>query len=169
VDRDQLVTFVAQDYSRVVTGLSLVCGDRGRAEDAVQDVLAASLDRGDAVRDVPAFVTAAGLNRLRSGFRRLGAERRAYERLARRPTALAEPALEPADEALRAAVRALPRRQREAVVLHHLLDLSVEEVAVLTGVTAGTVKTSLSRGREALRRALGEATTADLEVGDAGR
>jgi RNA polymerase sigma-70 factor (ECF subfamily) len=44
-----------------------------------------------------------------------------------------------------------------AVVLHHLCDLSVEQVASETGAPVGTVKARLSRGRAALARRLGEA------------
>ena len=55
-----------------------------------------------------------------------------------------------------AALQQLPEEQRRAIVLYHLCDLSVDEVAAETGVPAGTVKARLSRGRAALRRILGE-------------
>jgi len=48
------------------------------------------------------------------------------------------------------ALRSLPARQREAVVLHHLLDLSVADSAALMGVGESTVKVHLQRGRAAL-------------------
>ena len=41
-------------------------------------------------------------------------------------------------------VRALPRRQREAVTLHYLVDLPVAEVARLMGCREGTVKAHLT-------------------------
>ena len=40
--------------------------------------------------------------------------------------------------------------QRKAVVLHHLLDLPVDQVAVELGVPVGTVKSRLARARGAL-------------------
>ena len=55
------------------------------------------------------------------------------------------------------ALRTLPETQRTAVVLHHLCDLSVEQVASETGAPVGTVKARLSRGRAALARWLSEA------------
>lgn len=61
-----------------------------------------------------------------------------------------EPALSPDRVALLAALRQLPEAQRRAVVLHHLCDLSVEQVAAETGAPTGTVKARLSRGRTAL-------------------
>jgi RNA polymerase sigma-70 factor (sigma-E family) len=58
-------------------------------------------------------------------------------------------------EALVAALRHLPRRQREAIVLRYLGDLTVEEVAYSMGMAAATVKTHLHRGVRRLRKAMG--------------
>jgi RNA polymerase sigma factor (sigma-70 family) len=48
----------------------------------------------------------------------------------------------------------LPLPMREVLVLHHCLDLPVETVATQTGVSVGTVKSRLSRGRERLAELL---------------
>ena len=48
------------------------------------------------------------------------------------------------------ALHRLPLPLREVLVLHHCLDLPVETVAAQTGVSVGTVKSRLSRGRERL-------------------
>jgi RNA polymerase sigma-70 factor (sigma-E family) len=58
------------------------------------------------------------------------------------------------------ALRSLPRRQRDVVVLRYLMDQSEEHVAGLLGISAGSVKTHASRGLAALRLALGEAVEA---------
>lgn len=52
--------------------------------------------------------------------------------------------------ALVAALRRLPEAQRQALVLHHIAGLPVQQVAAETGVPEGTVKARLSRGRAAL-------------------
>lgn len=52
------------------------------------------------------------------------------------------------------ALRLLPRRQREAIVLHHLVGLSVDEVSTELHAPAGTVKSWLSRGRASVARTL---------------
>ena len=57
------------------------------------------------------------------------------------------------------AVRALPDRERAAVTLHYLEDLSIAEVAQILEVAPGTVKASLSHARQKLRSAL--STTED--------
>jgi RNA polymerase sigma-70 factor (ECF subfamily) len=88
--------------------------------------------------------------------------RRAQHGLAlHRRQASAEPAPGPSPDsvALARALRQLPEAQRLALVLHHLADLSVAQVARETGVPVGTVKTRLSRGRTALALLLAD----DLE------
>ena len=52
---------------------------------------------------------------------------------------------------LRAALRKLGPDHREALVLRYYLDLQVEEVAAITGVPVGTVKSRINRGLAALR------------------
>ena len=52
--------------------------------------------------------------------------------------------------ALVRALERLPEAQRHTLVLHHIADLPVHEVARELGVPEGTVKARLSRGRAAL-------------------
>jgi RNA polymerase sigma-70 factor (ECF subfamily) len=58
--------------------------------------------------------------------------------------------------ALLEALRTLPMRQRQAIVLHHLVDLSIEEVAATLGTRPGAVKGLLARGRRALANQLSD-------------
>lgn len=58
------------------------------------------------------------------------------------------------DETVLAAIDALPDDFREAVVLSDLEQLSYAEIAEVTGVPVGTVKSRLYRGRQALQKAL---------------
>jgi len=61
---------------------------------------------------------------------------------------------------LRAAVAALPPRQRAAVVLRFYCDLNVDQAAEILGCSSGTVKSQTARALEAVRRALGPASAA---------
>jgi RNA polymerase sigma factor (sigma-70 family) len=55
-----------------------------------------------------------------------------------------------------AALAELPPRRREAIVLRYWLDLSEREIATAMGVSAGTVKSHVSRGLAALAQVLGD-------------
>ena len=52
--------------------------------------------------------------------------------------------------AVMAAVRRLPTRQRDCVVLFYFLDLATPEIATILGVSRGSVKTHLHRARTTL-------------------
>ena len=64
-----------------------------------------------------------------------------------------EPAHEYSD--VRAAVRKLPRRQREVVILHYYVDLRIDDIAAILNRSPGTVKSNLSDARKRLSTALG--------------
>lgn len=65
------------------------------------------------------------------------------------------------DAALLRALRQLPDRQREVVVLRILLDLDIETTAKHLGIAPGTVRAHLSRAISALRTQLPNATTTE--------
>jgi RNA polymerase sigma factor (sigma-70 family) len=54
------------------------------------------------------------------------------------------------------ALRRLPERQREALVLRYYLELSEEEIARTMGISRGTVKSATSRGLATVGRLLRE-------------
>jgi RNA polymerase sigma factor (sigma-70 family) len=53
------------------------------------------------------------------------------------------------------ALRDLPRRQRDCVVLRYYLELPVAEIATTLGLSVNSVKTHLQRGLRALETRLG--------------
>ncbi len=153
--------FLRSDYPRVVAAVASVCRDRGQAEDAVQEALARAWDRGRhglTVDSLPAWVTAVAMNITRSAARSALRRRRSEER-ASRPAD--EVSLGESIDVLRA-VDALPRRQREAVVVRYFLGYDVPHTATVMGVSTGTVKTLTFRARATLAAAL--ADTVDQEV-----
>jgi len=145
--------FVAAEYPRLVAALTLVAGSRAIAEDAVQEALVRAWEReerGHPLDPIAPWVTRVALNLLYSGFRRLRVERRH----ARDVFTAGAPPEDLVD--LRRALDALPRRQRQAVVLRYLLDFTTAEVAEAMRVREGTVKSQLHRARQTLASALGE-------------
>ncbi len=163
LDEDTIRTFLATEYPRLVAGIALVSGSRPAAEDAVQEALARAWERserGERIESLVAWVTTASMNLVRSGFRRLRAERRARQRLGLGGSAdpnegRAAIGATEASVDVRRALASLPRRQREATMLRYYLDMDVAEVAAALRINVGTAKTTLFRARRSLAAALG--------------
>ena len=150
-------SFVRSEYPRVVAVVGHATGDPDAAEDAVQDALLKVLRDGHRPERLGAWVTVVAMNGVRGRQRRSKAERRATDRMDM--PAPVDPASSTADRvSVLAAVGALPDGQRTAVLLHYYLDSSVADIAAAMGVSEGTVKTHLHRGRASLATALGEST-----------
>ena len=140
-------------YRRLVVQLYGVVGDRAEAEDVVQEafVRAASAGRRFSETANPeAWLRTTAINLHRSRWRKLRNYSRIQDRLA---TPQDIPGLDDRLDVIDA-LRSLPVEQREVVALHHLADLAVTDIADELNLPVGTVKSRLSRGREALARAL---------------
>lgn len=151
---EEFDSFYRDTRQRLFTMVYALTGDIGRAQDITQDAYARAWQRWDRVRD---YGSPEGW--IRTVARRIAIShwRRARNALvAQRRSAQAErlPGPDPDLIVLVAALATLPVPVRTALVLHHLVDLSVAEVARETGVPEGTVKARLSRGRRALAAAL---------------
>jgi RNA polymerase sigma-70 factor (ECF subfamily) len=158
VEQSRFDDFFVFEYPRLVAALTLVTGDADIARDAVDEACARAWERerrNRSIDSLPAWIRVVALNVARGRFRRRTTEQRARQRLATMAIAPAEHD-QPARVDVARALAQLPRRQREVVVMHYFLDLSIDDVAAQLGVTAGTVKTSLHRARTALAAELGD-------------
>jgi len=150
MDTDAFDAFYAGSFSRIVGQLYAMCGDFSEAQDCTQEAFVRAWDRRAQLTRAPspqAWVRTTAWRLCVSRWRRA--------RLALRPPDRARSAAPPVEPdvthtALMQALRQIPAEQRRAVVLHHICDLSVSEIAAETGVPTGTVKARLSRGRAAL-------------------
>jgi RNA polymerase sigma-70 factor, ECF subfamily len=146
----------AVSYRRLVVQMYGVTGDAADAEELVQEAFvrgAAAGERFLALDNPEAWLRTVAINVQRSKWRKLRNFSRIRERLAAAPSDL--PALEDRLDVIEA-LRTLPQGQREVVALHYLADLGVTEVARTLGIAEGTVKSRLSRARDALARALAD-------------
>jgi RNA polymerase sigma-70 factor (ECF subfamily) len=142
-------------FGRLVGQLYLVTGDLAEAEDCVQEAFSRAAARWGQVRGYgapEAWVRRVAMNLALAGRRRARRQLAALARL--RPGQAVVPPLSVDRVALADALRALPRNARQAIVLHHLVGLPVDDVARELRVPVGTVKARLARGRRALARAL---------------
>lgn len=135
-----------------------LCGDWHTADDLVQITFVKVYPRWRRVRGdaIDAYVRKVLVNSYLTHLRK---HRR--ETVVAEPPEKAVPASQesPASEELGEALRRLPGQQRAVVVLRHLEDLPVAEVAALLRIAEGTVKSQSARGIAALRAALSEGST----------
>jgi RNA polymerase sigma-70 factor (ECF subfamily) len=156
-----------EHYSPMVRSLSVACGDREAAADAVQDAFTRAYARWRRISryEHPAgWIRHVALNRLRDHFRHEARGERARERMAG-DTATTVDAPELPDDALMAAVRSLPQQQQIAVSLFYVEQLSVREIAASMELSEGAVKYHLHAGRGSLREWLASGTGSAVEAG----
>ena len=135
----------------------VLTGNATDAEDVVQDALSRALPRWSrisTVDDPDAYVRRMVVNAHVSRWRKLRRREVPVEVVHDRPVPAGVGA-EDRDRLWRAC-RALPPDQRTAVVLRFYEDLDYAEIAALTGVREGSVRSRVSRGIAAMRHELGE-------------
>lgn len=149
--------FYAASFRRLTNQLYAMIGDRDEAQDCVQEAFVrawAHRRRLQRAEHPEAWVRTTAYRLAVSRWRRTTRGRRPADRAVGTPTVAAPPG--ETHVALVAALRQLPESQRQALVLHHLADLSVHAVAAEVGVPEGTIKARLSRGRAALAELLAD-------------
>lgn len=157
---------------RIYTLALHMVGDVSLAEDLTQDTFVRAWENLRRLRHEQAF----------SGWLRRIALNLVWDHIRHRPDTegleeehaerLADPADPPglavSREALarrvQVAVMSLPEHQRLVVAMYYWEDMPVNEIARVLGIARGTVISRLARGREALRRKLGPALRASVEV-----
>lgn len=155
---DEYDEFYATSAKRLVGQLFAMTGDLAESQDVVQEAFVRAWDRRrqlDNLDSPESWVRTVAWRIAVSRWRRNRAARR-FRDLA--PVRHLDP---PGEDVvvLVSALRQIPEAQRRALVLHHLCDLSVDEVAHETKSPVGTVKARLSRGRQALARILSDVPT----------
>ena len=145
---DDLRTFYSIHYGRVLGVVTLVTGSRAAAEDVVHEAVARAWERGGRIEHLDRWVLTVALNLARNRWRKIRRE------VGGRAVDCPVPAEDGQAVDLARALRELPGRQREVVVLYYLLDLPIVEVAELLGLSAGGVKHALFRARRSLAGAL---------------
>src|SRR5206468_2591980 len=140
--------FYRENLARIVRACLLVTLDRAAAEDIAQEAFARTWSRWGAIHGTDhaggfVFKTAMRLCRRR---------RSTPTAASRAPTDEATAAAERTD--VFAALRNLPMRQRQSVVLRDWAGFETREVARMLGMRESTVRVHLARGRATLRQAL---------------
>jgi len=152
VTEDEFEAFYSRWAGPMTGQVYVVTGDLHEAQDAVQEAFVRAWNRRDKLDPARAPESWVRVTATRLAISRWRRGRRAAEAWARwngqKPASSGGP--QPGGVVLEQALRTLPPRQRLIVALFYVCDLPVDQVAAEAGVSVGTVKTQLSRGRAAL-------------------
>jgi RNA polymerase sigma-70 factor (ECF subfamily) len=150
--------FFHEEYPRVRAGVRWIVEDDASAEDVAQEAFCRALERWDRVSEHEHPGAWVQVTAVRLAVRRMNRRNRGAELVPSWPAASAS---QLPDVDLERAIMSLPASQRAVVVLHHLVDLAVSDVAAVLGVAEGTVKTHLHRARARLAEQLNEREEVD--------
>jgi RNA polymerase sigma-70 factor (sigma-E family) len=139
----------------------VMVGDLATAEDVVQDCFERLHRRWRVIREPSralAYARSSVLNGCRSVHRRSAVSRRYGPQLAQPADGTVPDATAATADRfqLTAALRQLPRRQREVLVLRYYADLTAAEIAETLGISPSNARACMSRGLAALAAAIGE-------------
>jgi RNA polymerase sigma-70 factor (ECF subfamily) len=149
-DPESFDAFYAGSVRRVICQLYALTGHRAEAEDVVQEAYARAWQRWERVSgyaDPEGWVRTVAYRISVSSWRKAVSRGTAHRR---HGAAGHAPEVSPDYVVVIGALRKIKEGQRRAIVLHHLVGLSVAEIARETGASNAAVKAQLSRGRQAL-------------------
>lgn len=147
-------TFYETERDGMARSLLVIGGDAEAARDAVAEAFSRAYEQWPRVASMDSpggWVYRVALNELRRCMRRRAVESRLLRR--ERLRSIPPPDIDPG---LWDAVAALPRRQREAVVLRYVGDLTERDVANALGVSEGAASAALVAGRRQLAEQLAD-------------
>ena len=156
-----VIELYSEHYRALVRLAALLVRDTPTAEEVVQDSFVAMHGGWQRLRDTEkalAYLRQAVVNRSRSVLRhRTVVDKNLQKAPPDMPSAEHGALVLLERSAVVAALRDLPERQREAIVLRYYADLSEAEIATAMGISRGAVKSHTARGMSALRAALEQA------------
>jgi RNA polymerase sigma-70 factor (ECF subfamily) len=165
VDAEEFDAMYTASFARLVGQVYAMIGNRDEAQECVQEAFVRAWSHRSKLSNAQApeaWVRTTAYRLAVSRWRRTLRSRRAPDRALQHQQHT--PDVSPDHVVLVQALGELPDAQRRALVLHHLCDLTVAEVAAEVGAPVGTVKARLSRGRNALLSLLDDGPT-DLAEG----
>ena len=140
---------IGENENRLYRAALAILGDPHEAEDAVQDAFVTYLEKAPGDLENPAaWLMRVLVNGCKSRLRL------AWRQVAPLPDTLPAPSPEEREELEE--LWQLPTEERAAIHLFYYEGYSTREIAAMTGVAEGTVRSRLSRARERLRALLGD-------------
>lgn len=158
-DAETAVTMLYGSHWRPLVRLAtMLTRDASVAEELVQDAFVALHRRWGSLADPAAahgYLRTSVVNASRSALRHRGVEERYRQPAPPEPAGPEERAVRSSEDArVLAALRTLPRRQQEVLVLRYYSDMSEFDIAQTLGLSRGAVKSHAHRGLASLKAAL---------------
>jgi RNA polymerase sigma-70 factor (ECF subfamily) len=153
-------------FSELAAQVCAYLGDATEAQDLVQEAFLRAWQRWDKVggyEEPVAWVRRVAWNLATSKHRRNQVARKFLQKSSAPEAA---PAASPDHVALVAALRLVPAKRRQALVMHYMADMTISAIAEQTGAREGTVKSWLHRGRKELAALLTDETPAAKPAAD---
>ncbi len=150
MDERAFDAFYQASFGRVVGQIYAMCGNLTEAQDCVQEAFVRAWDKRkqlDQDSSPEAWVRTVAYRLAVSRWRKA---RQAFRQPDRALEPMTSMSPDPTRVALQRALAQIPPDQRRVIVLHHLCDMPVADIAHEVGAPVGTVKARLSRGRAAL-------------------
>nr|WP_255672463.1 SigE family RNA polymerase sigma factor [Glycomyces amatae] len=148
-------------FSELAAQVCAYLGDATEAQDLVQEAFLRAWQRWDKVggyEEPVAWVRRVAWNLATSRHRRNQVARKFLQK-SQAPEAA--PAASPDHVALVAALKEIPAKRRQALVMHYMADMTISAIAAQTGAREGTVKSWLHRGRKELAALLRDEAPAE--------
>lgn len=158
LDEVEFDEFFSASYHRVCRQVYAMIGNVDEAQECTQEAFAKAWAHRrtlDGTKHPEAWVRTVAYRMAVSRWRKVQRSWRQPDRALSPPPVAGPPGEAPV--VVVAALKQLPEDQRRVIVMHHLADLSVREIAAELALPEGTVKARLSRGRVALKTLLEEA------------
>lgn len=156
-----IVELYASQHAALVRLAELVAPEDGLAEDLVQEAFVKLFTKRRRVQDLdkaPAYLRSTVINLARGRGRRLAVAIRNRPAPSPDSSSAEEGAIEGEEHRqVIEALRQLPARQRECLVLRHYQGMTESEIAAALGISVGSVRTHTSRASTAMERLLGDA------------
>ena len=158
-DADRAVTAIYSEHYRSLVRLAaFLVRDNATAEEVVQDSFVAMHGAWRRLRDTDkalSYLRQSVVNRSRSVLRhRMVVDKNTPKPPPDMPSAEHGAIIQLERSAVVSALRGLPERQREALVLRYYGDLSEAQIASVMGISRGAVKSHTARAMAALRAEL---------------
>ncbi|MFW6597893.1 SigE family RNA polymerase sigma factor [Propionibacteriaceae bacterium Y2011] len=147
-------------WVRMVRLAALLLGSNDRAEEVAQDAFVGiykRLSRFESADDAVGYLRTSVVNGARSQLRHREVATRLRPLPPPAPPGPEEVAVRAEDDQrVLAALRELPERQREVLIMRYYADASGPEIAEALGISVGSVKSHTHRAMAALRQTLGQ-------------